>query len=350
MKMSQTRESIFRTLFPQEPSFRWRQISRALFDVSNSDWESVTTLSLDMRMALEEQLPWTSLRAAHVLESRRKDTVKALLECADGARVETVLMKNRRGHWSVCVSSQVGCAMRCEFCATGALGFSRNLSSDEIVDQYRFWNSFLARRVVNGESPEYISNIVFMGMGEPLANYESVREAICSILSETSIGPTRITVSTVGLLPALRNLLNDSLWPPVRLAVSLHSADRDIRQSIMPSTSPEFFDELAGWANEYFRANPSRRRHLTFEYVLLGGVNDNERDMEKLVRFSRCVGKVRINLIPYNATGSRFSKSGREQECVVYLKRNGIPVTLRRTMGDDIAAACGQLAGERECG
>ena len=138
-----TRETLFRELFPAEPAFRWRQIVCALFDPALSGWGSVTTLSKFLRDELSAHVSWMSVREVAVLESRKRDTKKAVLECADGARIETVLMRNARGHWSVCVSSQVGCAMGCTFCATGSMGFTRNLSVDEIIDQFRFWQYLL---------------------------------------------------------------------------------------------------------------------------------------------------------------------------------------------------------------
>ncbi len=159
------RQKLFQALFPDEPAFRWRQIVRAVFDPTVSSWHEMTTLSKEMRERLSADIPWMSLREVAVLESRRRDTKKAVLECEDGARIETVLMKNARGHWSVCVSSQVGCAMGCTFCATGSMGLTRNLTVDEIVDQFRFW-----QRVLSGDTSlesKLISNVVFMGMGEP---------------------------------------------------------------------------------------------------------------------------------------------------------------------------------------
>jgi 23S rRNA (adenine2503-C2)-methyltransferase len=233
----------------------------------------------------------------------------------------------------------------------------------------------------------YISNIVFMGMGEPLANYEHVKAALRTILGYTDIGPTRITVSTVGLVPMLRHLLGDPEWPPVRLAVSLHSADEATRKRMMPSSFDGFLDELAAWAGEYFKRFESKRRHLTFEYVMLAGVNDTAAHAEALIRFARRIGKARINLIPYNFTPHHSRKGPGKSEGVsadaasphtvskeamgarngtgqapsAYrgslpgdfarfeerLRGAGIDVTRRRSMGDDIAAACGQLVTER---
>ncbi len=345
-----TRRLSFFELFPDAPIFRWRQVLRALFDPAIAEWAEITTLSKEMREKLSH-MPWISLRESIVLSSRRGDTEKALLECADGTRIETVLMRNARGHWSVCVSSQIGCAMSCSFCATGRMGLSRNLTADEIVDQIRFWQHRLATRRKIGagtDNSERITNVVFMGMGEPLANYESVREAICQILEYTDIGPTRITVSTVGLLPAMRRLLDDPLWPPVRLAVSLHSADSATRSRLMPTSFDGFLDKLAEWTLEYFARHDERRRHLTFEHILIRGENDSSSDAEKLIQFSRRIGKVKVNLIPYNETSNPYRES--EQASVAAFAKNlrdaGIVVTVRKTMGDDIAAACGQLAGE----
>lgn len=352
--MRTTRYDAFQEFFPKAPSFRWRQVVRALFDpaMAGSGWKGVTTLSKDMREALLASIPWISLRSVALLESRKHDTKKAVLELTDGARIETVLMRNARGHWSVCVSSQVGCAMGCAFCATGSMGFIRNLTTDEIIDQFRFWQYHLANSTRQELSEKetvaesnLISNVVFMGMGEPLANYDSVREAIRMLLENTSLGATRITVSTVGFLPAMKRLLDDPLWPPVRLAVSLHSADTETRKRLMPSSFDSFLDDLATWAKEYFKYHDERRRHLTFEYILLAGVNDGESDAEKLIEFARRVGKVKINLIPYNKTASdhRESKEENAKRFLEQLKQAGIIATIRKAMGDDIAAACGQL-------
>ena len=343
-----TRETLFRELFPAEPAFRWRQIVCALFDPALSGWGSVTTLSKFLRDELSAHVSWMSVREVAVLESRKRDTKKAVLECADGARIETVLMRNARGHWSVCVSSQVGCAMGCTFCATGSMGFTRNLSVDEIIDQFRFWQYLLLEHTTSETESRLISNVVFMGMGEPLANYASVREAIQVLLKNTTLGATRITVSTVGLLPAMRRLLDDPLWPPVRLAVSLHSADPVTRKRLMPSSFDSFLDDLAVWTTEYFAAHDERRRHLTFEYILLRGVNDAPEDAEKLIGFSKRVGKVKVNLIPYNQTAShhRESEKDRVERFLLQLNNAGIVATVRKAMGEDIAAACGQLVSE----
>ncbi|MGK2848795.1 MAG: 23S rRNA (adenine(2503)-C(2))-methyltransferase RlmN [Minisyncoccota bacterium] len=342
-----TRRAQFLRLYPDVPEYRVRQFELALFDVRKKSFTEISNIPLKMRTVLDTELAWLTLSPVQVFESVRKDTYKAVVELSDKKRVETVLMKNARGHWTICVSSQVGCAMACGFCATGTMGFTRNLTADEIVDQYRFWNIFLAQ---HSTLPDRISNIVFMGMGEPLANYESVKETIHQILTYTDIGPTRITVSTVGLLPMLQKILQDSEWPAVRLAVSLHSAKSDTRKQMMPTSFDGFLDQLIEWTREYFMAHESRRHHLTFEYVMLSNINDTEIHAKALIDFARRVGNVRINLIPYNFTGSIYRDSlpadfARFQQQLVGA---GITVTRRRTMGDDISAACGQLVVEKK--
>lgn len=333
-------------LLNESPAYRKRQAEAALFLPTHRRWEDVTALPIELRETLMRQMPWMSLSEKHVLASKRGDTYKALLETTDSKMIETVLMQNARGHWSICVSSQVGCAMACTFCATGKMGFTRNLTADEIIDQYRFWLYFLAARP---KLDQIITNMVYMGMGEPLANYDNVKQSLQTLLRETEMGPTRLTVSTVGLIPMLRKLLTDPDWPPVRLAVSLHSADAETRRTIMPSSYPKFLEDLAAWTKDYFAKFDTKRRHLTFEYVMLSGVNDTPAHADKLIKFARQVGKVKINLIPYNDTKSKYATS-QSTALIAFEKRlldAKVDVTRRRTMGADIAAACGQLIVEK---
>ena len=327
------------------PKFRLKQAEEALFQAAWKSWRDVSSLPPTLREALDREVPWLTVEQVAVLKSKDGNTYKAVVKAKDDLRFETVLMKNARAHWSVCVSSQVGCAMGCTFCATGKMGLKRNLTSDEIVDQYRFWKLFLAKQP---ELSQHITNIVFMGMGEPLNNYENVRETLQQLLKFTDMGSTRLVVSTVGLVPMLHKLLNDPEWPPVRLAVSLHSADPVLRQQIMPTSYPDFLDKLAEWAQAYFEKFDSRRRHVTFEYIMLEGVNDSLEAADLLAKFSNRVGKVRINLIPYNTTKSEYHRSvgERVERFQQRLEAKGVIVTKRRTMGDDIAAACGQLVVE----
>lgn len=337
-----TRHEQFVSLFPHEKSFRWRQVERAIFDVRWKQWSDCTTFSLSMREMLEKEMPWISIVSFQIFTSVKKDTHKAILTFADGKRIETVLMKNKRDQWTICVSSQVGCAMKCGFCATGKMGLIRNLSQDEIVDQYRFWKYFLAERK---KLSQRISNIVFMGMGEPLANYENVKHAIKIMLSYTDLGPTHITVSTVGVFSFLEKILKDPDWPHVRLAVSLHSADAKIRKAIVPTSSDQFIKKFQEWATMYLKQFGNRRHHLTLEYVMLCDVNDTERHAKMLADLVRSLGNIKVNLIPYNYTHLKFSRSLDKniESFKKYLETRGVEVMIRKTMGDDIAAACGQL-------
>ena len=340
-----TRAQRLQSLFPDAPVFRFRQAEAALFQPDATGWGSVSVFPKAMREAVEAQIPWMSVALHRMFESRDKETFKAVLRTEDDLLFETVLMGNAREQWTVCVSSQVGCAMRCAFCATGAMGLKRSLTSDEIVDQLRFWISFLRERSLEGR----ISNVVFMGMGEPLTNVSSVKQAIHTWMDHTDIGPTHITVSTVGVLPAMDQLLEDKDWPPVRIAISLHSADQAERAKIVPSTVPHFLDKLADWCRRYRQILGNRRHHLTFEYTLISGVNDSAEQAETLARFIERCGKPKLNVIPLNpVSGKPFTASQRDriEAFKAVVARHGIDVMQRRTMGDDIAAACGQLATE----
>jgi 23S rRNA (adenine2503-C2)-methyltransferase len=344
-----SRKEQFKALYPDEPAFRLRQFEAAFFNSAARDFSGISNMSLSMRDTLNARMAWLSFSLEHLLTSVKKDTHKAIVKLNDGQCVETVLMQNARGNWTVCVSSQVGCAMACNFCATGKMGFTRNLLADEIVDQYRFWQMFLLERP---RLPQRISNIVFMGMGEPLANYDNVKETLKQLLAHTDLGQTRITISTAGLLPVLRKILSDTEWPAVRLAVSLHSAISETRKKLMPSSFDEFLKELIIWAEEYFKKYASRRHHITFEYVMLSGVNDTEAHAKALIKFARRIGKARVNLIPYNFVSPKTGQADNVycgslpddfEHFEKLLEEANVTVTRRRSMGDDIAAACGQL-------
>ncbi|HLD07854.1 MAG TPA: 23S rRNA (adenine(2503)-C(2))-methyltransferase RlmN [Candidatus Peribacterales bacterium] len=346
MSTLKTRRELLQELFPDLPRYRTEQIEAALFQNNLKSFEDITTLPKDMRKIVAESLPWISIEGERILESARHDTAKAILKAEDGMRFESVLMANARDQWTICVSSQIGCAMGCTFCATGAMGFKRNLNADEIADQYRFWKSYLR---AHPKLPQRISNIVFMGMGEPLGNYENVKDAIHRWLKCTDIGPTRITVSTVGVLMNMERLLTDPDWPPVRIAVSLHSADQKRREEIVPTTIPDFLVKLADWSHRYANTLGNRRHHITYEYTLLSGVNDTQELAAELARYIKKTSFAKVNVIPWNPVkGKTFTRSAEEriEKFKAVLRAHGIDVTQRKTMGDDIAAACGQLITE----
>jgi 23S rRNA (adenine2503-C2)-methyltransferase len=266
------------------------------------------------------------------------------LQTADGKKFESVLMANRKEQWTICVSSQIGCAMRCTFCATGTMGLKRSMTADEIMDQYRFWTQFLAKKP---ELPQRISNIVFMGMGEPLANYDQVKETIQTWIDYTDLGPTKIMVSTVGILAQMKKLLTDPTWPGAQIAISLHSANQLKREEIVPTTIPNFLKELAYWSHEYERLLGNRNHKLTVEYTLISGVNDTPELAKELATYINKTAIHKVNVIPYNPVqGKPFNRAERERidRFKDILRRYDVNVTERKTMGDDIAAACGQLA------
>ncbi|MBI4117868.1 MAG: 23S rRNA (adenine(2503)-C(2))-methyltransferase RlmN [Parcubacteria group bacterium] len=334
---------IFPALFPHEPLYRSEQMQKALFEEGIFSWDAVSNLPVGVRRVLTSNIPWLSITLHSLLENSGRDTYKALLQTADNKCFESVLMKNRKGDWTICVSSQIGCAMQCRFCATGTMGLIRNLTEDEIMDQYRFWKHHLAK---NSASSGRISNVVFMGMGEPLANYEAVKNAIQIWLKYTDLGVTKITISTVGILSQLEHILHDDEWPQVRIAISLHSADAKKRLSIVPTSAPQFPEKIQDWTHRYAKILGNRRHAVTFEYTLLAGKNDSEEDAMQLVRFMRKTAASKVNLIPYNpVSGKSFTRSD-ENSIAAYknvLESAGITATVRKTMGDDISAACGQL-------
>lgn len=340
-----SRHQQFETLFPHEPAFRWKQIEAGLFSDAQS-WNELSTIPKTMRDRLVS-IPWMTIVLDQIHVSGNGDTHKALLKVNGEKQIETVLMKNPRGAWTICVSSQVGCAMRCGFCATGKMGLTRSLTADEIVDQYRFWMNYLATSstLSTSSTSNRISNIVYMGMGEPLANYEEVKASLNALLTHTDLGRTRITVSTVGVLPRLEQILTDKDWPHVRLAVSLHSAIPETRKQIVPTSYDDFLPKLENWAKRYLEIFGNRRHHLTFEYVMLKDVNDTPAHAKVLAIFVNRIGHVRVNLIPYNLTGVEFecSEDAVIKQFLETLEDRNVTATRRRTIGSDIAAACGQL-------
>lgn len=319
-----------------EPSFRIRQIKEALFNPKIKNWENISVLPKNLKERLKNNTPWLFV-ALKDLKVSKDGSEKAVLELKDNNSIETVLMKNARGEWTVCVSTQVGCPIGCSFCSTGKMGFKRNLTKEEIIDQFRFWMSQDLR----------ITNVVFMGMGEPFLNYENVRDATKDFIEYALIGQNHIVISTIGILDSLNFLLEDPLWPNVRIAISLHSAKGDTRKRLIPFHKENFYDELVKWARIYQKKLASNNRYLSFEYVLLKGVNDSYEEARELVKFLSRMGKAKVNLIPYNKSIGDFMPAGRkrEEEFQEKIKSAGFTCTIRKSYGDDISGACGQLAG-----
>lgn len=337
------RQEILSKILTNQAKYRQKQIGQALFNPLFKNWQDLSILDKVLRQKLQESLPYLSLSEVKILVSPTDGSKKAILKLADGNLIETVLMNNSRGQFTICLSSQVGCAMGCRFCATGSMGLNRNLSADEIIDQVRFWLYYLGP---SNDDKNKITNIVIMGMGEPMANYEEIKEALNEVLKFTDIGKTHITVSTVGIFPVLENLLADKNWPNVRLAISLHAPNYLARKKIVPSTPPSYYKDLIKWSKEYLKKFGNRSHYLSFEYILISGFNDSLNDAKELSLLIKKIGQVKVNLIPCDdATDLGLKKSSDQsiRNFSEYLIKNGIRSTIRQSQGQDIAAACGQL-------
>jgi 23S rRNA (adenine2503-C2)-methyltransferase len=325
-------------LLDGEPRFRLEQIWNGLYH-QGKVLSELTSLPRQLRERLETELP-TALTPVTESVSDGGDTVKFLWELEGGARVETVLM-HYADRSTVCVSSQAGCAMGCSFCATGQAGFERHLSAGEIVEQV-----VRARRVATAATPpRRVSNIVFMGMGEPLANFDATWEAVHRIHDDMEIGARHITVSTVGLIPGIDRLAAADL--PVNLAVSLHAANDELRDELVPINRRYPLADLMASCQRYFDAS---HRRISFEWALIDGVNDRRSDAAELAALAQPL-RAHVNLIPLNPTPGyavRGSSRNRVFEFRRELERHGINVTLRDTRGTEIDAACGQLRAGHE--
>ena len=317
------------------PPYRARQVWDGLYRQGVLPSE-LTSLPRSMRDDLRDLCP--SLRLAIESVSDGGDTAKWLWSLADGRQIETVLM-HYPGRSTVCVSSQAGCAMACGFCATGQAGFDRHLSVGEIVEQV------VRARAAAATSGRRLSNVVFMGMGEPMANYDAVWSSIVRLHHDIGLSARHLTVSTVGVVPGIRKLTAESL--PVNLAVSLHAANDDLRDSLVPLNRRYPLEALADACAAYLAA---KGRRLSFEWALIDGVNDRRSDAAELAAyvrsFGRVAGGVHVNLIPLNPTPG-YAATGTPAAGVRafrdLLRALGVNATVRRNRGTDIDAACGQL-------
>jgi 23S rRNA (adenine2503-C2)-methyltransferase len=311
---------------PGAPRYRVDQVWEGLYRRFVGP-EELTSLPAPLRHALGTELG-AALTSDGEWEADGGATRKWVWRLADGARIETVLM-HAAGRSTVCVSTQAGCAMACGFCATGQAGFTRHLSVGEIVEQ-------VAR------AGRDVTHVVFMGMGEPLANYDATWGAVRRLHDDVGLSARRLTVSTVGIVPGIRRLASEDL--PVNLAVSLHAADDALRDELVPINRRYPLAALAAACRDYVAAT---RRRLSLEWALMAGVNDRPHDAAGLAGFARPLG-AHVNLIPLNPTPG-FGVPGSPPAAVRAfqdaLRGFGVNVTVRRPRGRDIAAACGQLAG-----
>lgn len=319
------------------PGFRADQVSRHWFTRHSDDVETWSDIPVDQRQLIKDALLPELLRPLRLMESDNKETLKILWQAHDRVLFESVLMKYR-DRVTMCVSSQAGCGMNCPFCATGQGGLERNLSTAEIVEQVMYGVRLL-------EGDKRVSNIVFMGMGEPLANYSAVIAALHRLIDPQPAGldmsARNITVSTVGLVPRMRELATEGL--PVTLALSLHAPDDELRDTLVPINNRWNVAEVLDAAWNY--ADVTGRR-VSIEYALIKDMNDQPWRADLLAELIK--GQlVHVNLIPLNPTpGSIWTASTRaaQNEFVNRLERQGIAVTVRDTRGRDIDGACGQLA------
>lgn len=327
-----------------EKPYRATQLVRWIHRFCEDDFEKMTNLAKSFR----EKLPQKAvIDAPKVLDCRygADGTRKWLFDVGDGNAIETVYIPSEnRG--TLCISTQAGCAMGCLFCSTGKQGFNRNLTAAEIVGQVWVAERTLRREAgITDPNERVISNVVLMGMGEPLQNLDQVLIALRLFLDDNAYGLSRrrVTVSTCGLVRQIDKL---AAAVPVALAVSLHAATDKLRDQIMPVNRKHPLDQLMAACRRYLSVAP--RDFITFEYLLLGGVNDSDKDAQDLLKLVRDV-PCKFNLIPFNAfadSGLKAPSVERVNRFASLLNEAGIVTTVRRTRGDDIAAACGQLAGE----
>ncbi|MFV2038769.1 MAG: 23S rRNA (adenine(2503)-C(2))-methyltransferase RlmN [Acidimicrobiales bacterium] len=317
-----------------EPRYRVDQLWEGLY-TRHQDFTEMTNIPKELRLRLEAELP-TALRQLARSVGDNGETIKWLWELADGATIETVLM-HYGSRSTVCVSSQAGCAMACGFCATGQAGFERHLDTGEIVEQ--------VISAIREARPRRVSNVVFMGMGEPLANYDATWKAVRRFQGDLGISARHITVSTVGIVPGIHRLAGEDL--PVNLAVSLHAANDELRDQLVPINRRYPIADLVAACAQYLAA---KNRRLSIEWALIHGVNDRDSDARELAQICRTL-RAHVNLIPLNPTLGyevRGSPAGQVSAFRQRLDDLGVNATIRRNRGTGIDAACGQLRANHE--
>ena len=327
-----------------EPAYRARQVVTALWGASVTRAGELTTLPGPLATALDEAFRWTTVADEAVIASDGGHTQKALHRLSDGATIESVLMHypataGRRARHTLCISSQGGCAVGCPFCATGELGFERDLETAEILDQVRS----AVGRLGTGER---LTNIVFMGMGEPLLNLDRVLESVAALNDKErlGLGARHITVSTSGVVPGIRRLT--ALGPQFTLAISIHAARDALRDVLVPLNRRWPVAEVVAAARDHARTTG---RRVSYEVTMIDGVNDTDADADALANLLRG-DLAHVNLIPMNPvahTPWKASPMPIIERFASRIRAVGIPVTVRRNRGVEIGAACGQLAAER---
>lgn len=324
-----------------QKKYRARQVWEWLWQKHATSFEEMSNISKDIRAKMESEFDLPALQVSQTQVSS-DGTVKCKFVTVDGHFIEGVLIP-AKDRLTACVSSQIGCSLSCKFCATGYMDRKRNLNFDEIYDEVQLLNKISMQ--VSGKK---LSNIVFMGMGEPLLNYKGVLKSIERITANDgfAMSPKRITVSTAGIAKMIKQLGEDEVR--FNLALSLHAADDIKRDTIMPINETNHIKALVEALNYFYQKT---KNDITFEYILFKGVNDSKKDADELIKIYRQVPVHLVNIIEYNPIdNATFSKPERDatQEFMDYLAANRVNVRLRLSRGKDIDAACGQLANKKE--
>ncbi len=326
-----------------QPKYRATQICDWLFHKRAVSFADMTNLPLSLRDQLARDFTIKHVELQDEIVSTKDGATKYLFRLDDAKYIESVYLPHSRGA-TLCISSQVGCAFGCRFCATGTMGLQRNLSPGEMVDQVNFVRCYLSNLTLPGSrrnlSNRPFSNVVFMGMGEPLANFDNVLKAVEIMIEEIGIGSRHITISTCGIPDKIARLAQSPY--EIKLAVSLNSPVDDKRRQIMPEASKSSIKEILAAARYYYS---KKKRLLTIEYVLIGGFNDTPEDAQALTRLLKGL-PTKINLIslnPFPGCHYRPPNSSDTRKFVSLLEARGMNVTLRRSLGSDILAGCGQL-------
>ena len=352
-------------ILKNEPTFRLKQAKEAVFRNLIGDWNEATNLPPELREKLNQEAPLAI--DAKIFDSK-DGAQKALITLKDGQKIETVLMRHKDGRNTICVSSQIGCPLGCAFCATGKIGFKRNLTADEIVEQVLFFARRMKKKDIppfvkgelrgilkNKSSPalllqrrelEHVSNVVFMGMGEPFLNYDEMIAAI-KILNDKNglnISSRHISISTSGIIEGIKKLSDEPLQ--LNLALSLHAPDDKLRQQIMPIAEKYQIAEIFEALDDYIKKT---KRRVMLEYIMINVFNDSDGCAAKLAGLIKKMRRplIFVNLILYNETGVfRPSAQKRVESFKKVLEKEGIAVTQRWRFGEDQAAACGQLVAK----
>ncbi len=338
-----------------EPAFRLSQIKRAVFIDLVDDWLEVLNLPLPLRQKLNQLCPLDI--EAKILFSKDKTSVKAAITLTDGLKIEAVLLNHRDGRHTACLSSQAGCTLGCLFCATGRMGFKRNLTSGEIVEQVLFFERWLKKnnpptplysldQLGTGKGGNRVNNVVFMGMGEPLLNYDNVMAAI-KIINDKSglnIGARHISLSTIGITDGLKKLAKEKLQ--LNLAWSLHAPNDKLRSELIPANKRYSIRKVMAEINNYLNLT---KRRVMIEYLMIDGFNDSKELARELADLLKQIDPPLffVNLIAYNPTADfRPSPINKIKDFKLVLNKQGLEVTERYRFGREIKAACGQLAGK----